>query len=276
MSLGIPRTYAGGQWQSNINATPSATPGVAVDAHASGNTKGAWVDLFSGATTTYDSYGFWLFPNDYSTAATITSTLLDIALGESSETIIVSNYQIGSRGTTAAGGLTGLWFPIFIPKGSKVTARCQSVVPGNTGFILIALESGSGGNAGQLFSGCEDIGTNTADSGGTAVTAGASGAETASPVNIGSTTGKNYGAIMLGICGNNTVMNAKTFHWELTVGGFTLAEWLVQFAANENMFGMFPPAPIRVSIPSGTQLVARGECSTTSPESQDISFYGFY
>lgn len=260
-------------WQSNLPATPLAGLPMTLTAHATPHEKGAWVTLVSSAT--YDSFGFWIVVAGSSTNATRTDMMLDVAIGPNQENIIVPEWLCGWRGNIAASPM-GLYFPIFIPKGSQVSARIQALITIDAVTCLFMLNGGLSGQSGPIFRGCDALGTVPASSIGTSHTPGNTGAESTA-ADIGSPTTKHYGAISLMVQGtmSNTNMTAIGYHWELVIGGQTICEWYTRCDGTEATLGPFPPTPFYTSIPSGTQLQIRAEASGTA-QAQDVAFYGYY
>lgn len=264
-----------GVWQSNLPATPSLTQwGTRLTASGTPHAKGSWATL---ATATYDVYGFWLCVNGTVSSATRTDAMLDIGIGTagSPENIIVPEWLCGWRALPATGGQFQ-YFPIFIPRGAIIQGRIQALIASDTADVLIFLNGGGSAQPGPLFSGCDAYGTAAASSIGTSHTPGNSGAES-TDANIGSTTSRAYGAVMLGLGGSlaQTTMTNIAYHWELTIGGVTICEWFAETHTTECQNGPFPPAPFYVTIPSGTQLQVQAEASGTAL-AQDVAFYCFY
>lgn len=269
MGLIVP-SIAQAAWQNNLPATPTVNAaGTTITAHASINTKGSYTELFS--ATTYDSYGFWLATNNSSANATDTSMLLDIAIGAAaSEVVIFPNYLCGYR--TGIGGM--IFVPLFIPKGSRVSARIQALISADDINVVMHLNGGRSGLGGSIFVGCDAYGVNTADSGGTAHTPGNTGTES-TDANVGSVLSRDYGAVLLGLGHSGTGLSANAVHWELTDGTNTLAEWWSQHQSTEQIFGPWPPVPFNMKLAGGTQLQIQAEASGTG-DANDVAFYCFY
>jgi hypothetical protein len=270
--LAISRVYGGGDWQNNLTATPSTTQvGTSLTTGATPNVKTAYTQLF--AATTYDVYGFWFYYSGSTLSANITNFLLDIAIGAGgSEQVILPDYQVGWAGV-ATTGMTGLFIPLFIPRGTRISMRAQSSLANDNVRILLFLNRGASGYIGQLFTNCDTYGANLANSGGTAHTAGNSGAES-TPATIGTTT-RPYGAVSLSVNGTTGTTTAVAYHWELMIGGTTQGEWHTVNTTAESVYGPFPQTPMYISIPASTALQIRGECSGTA-QSQEIAFHCFY
>lgn len=275
MPLAIHNEFQQAIRQSNLSATPSLTQwGRRLTASGTPHAKGSWATL---ATATYDVYGFWLGVNGVATAATRTDMMIDIGYGTASspENIIVPEFLCGWRSTPNLGALMQ-WFPIFIPKGAVIQGRIQALIASDTADVVVFLNGGASAMPGPLFSGCDAYGTNTAASTGTSHTPGNSGAES-TDANIGSTASKNYGAVMLMVQGtlSQTTQTNIAYHWELTIGGTTVAEWFVEGHTTEVVHGPFPPCPVFCSVPEGTQMQVQAEASGTA-QAYDVALYGFY
>lgn len=270
--LVFPNNYNAG-WTNNFVATPSTSTFTTVTASATPHTKGAYSTLI--ASTPHDSYGFWIAVYANQTAATDTSVLVDIALGAAaSEVDIISNYLAAARPSTIAnGGPYWVRIPLFIPAGARVSARIQALIVSETLAVGISTISGRSQVNGPIFTACDTYGANTADSGGTSHTPGNTGAES-TDATIGTAT-RDYGAILLALGTTLTTINNLAYHWELTDGTTTLAEWVSYTHTAEAIIGPYPAEPIGVRIASGTAMQIQAECSGTG-EAFDVALHGFY
>jgi hypothetical protein len=90
------------------------------------HTKGAWTEVIASADDDYD--GVIVMPfNNLSTNAR--QSLFDIGIGASgSEVVVVANSVAGATSTNGYGANRGeYYYPVSIPKGSRVAFRVQSV-----------------------------------------------------------------------------------------------------------------------------------------------------
>lgn len=232
-----------------------ATPGVNVGASASTNTKGAWVELV--AATAFDADALQVI---MAIPDVTTGHLLDIAIGGSgSEVVIVSNLLVSSVGRSS----TTFTFPILLPAGTRIAARCQSQTSSSMlrvrgllmrgGFLLPA----AGGTI-------ETIGAATADSGGTALDAGAAANTYGAWSQMTATTARDIDALQfrLGNAGNSAP-SASTCNFYLQVGfGGAGSEIPVldgySFATmTTGDMGRSPDVWYPVSIPAGSRVAAR-------------------
>jgi hypothetical protein len=262
-------------WDSNLTATPAANAGTTLTANSTINTKAtSYTTLI--ASSAYDAYGFWLLFTNSNSSTAASPQLCDIAIGGvGSEVIVVSNTQCGWQPGGTDGKSCGRFFPIFIPRGTRISARIQALISSDTVQCLIHLVGGQN-NICPVFAGCDAYGVDTANSRGTLHTPGSTGAESAD-ANIGSTLSRNYGAVAIEIgLGAQTVTTSGTvYHWELTDGTNTLCEWYTNSYTLESYWGPWPPAPYTISLKSGAQLQVQAECSGTAQQC-DVAFRCFY
>jgi hypothetical protein len=282
MGLIVPRGQTTTLYESNAQATPDvSTLGTAVSnpAGAAHTKNTSWTQLI--ASSAFDTSLVVIHIMTSTAAATDTSVLLDIGIGAAAaETTIIPNLLAGHAASLNGNGARHYIFPLYIPAGSRISARTQSVR--TTGGVTVFIELfGGAGSVGQNWVGQEvtAYGINTADSGGTAVTAGNSGAE-GTVVSIG-TTSRNHEALVIGCGGTNgtTVYNALAYYFDVGIDTASTA-WLVrdyyylQTATNEAMQQTTKVTlPIYASIPSGTVLAMGGECSGTA-QAIDFALYG--
>lgn len=267
-------------WLHNLTATPSTTnSGTRITTGGTAHVKTAYTQVF--ASTTYPAAGFWLLVNGTVLAASACHFLLDVAVGGAgSETVILPNYTAGWKGAHGIGAHC-MYIPLAIPVGSRVSIRAQSNLASDTIDVNLWLVPAGQVPANMSFLGCDTAGVILGNSSGTAVTAGNSGAE-GTAVQFTLTSGRRYGAVLLGIHGGNTALMALCYHFELlnrdSGGNFVvLGEYHLTTTTAEVLLGPFPCAPIYTTFqPDGSWNVAvRGECSGTS-QAMECVVYGFY
>ncbi|MCS6302369.1 MAG: hypothetical protein H8K07_01685 [Nitrospira sp.] len=268
--LGIARTYQAGGWGLPGSHGPSqGFYGPIITANATVHTKGAYAELV--AATTYDWYGFWISMSGVAVSATRTDMLLDVAIGGAgSEQVILPNLMAG---WTMGGSGNILYIPIYIPRGTRLSARCQAVVSGDQTGVMLWGMAGHSGLPGPLFSQADDYGTVLASSKGAAHTPGNGVLSTAT--NVGGTTSRIYGAVLLMVAPDTTTVTARGVTWNLVFGGQAYAEWFDLETAAEQLVGPLPPAPNFCSVPAGTQLQVQGT-SGGAGNAHTVILYGFY
>jgi hypothetical protein len=281
MPLMLPNAPQFSLYESNVPATPSANPGTQVNNPAgAANTKNTtWTELI--AATTFDALFVIVEVWASNSAATNTSTLLDIGIGAAAaESVIIPDLLAGYAVT--AGSTTGgrhYMLPLRIPSGSRISARTASVRTTGSVYVTIKLFGGPRHpDAWWVGNQVTAYGINTADSGGVQVTAGNSGAETATPVAIG-TTSSAHECLVLGVQGNITTINTLLYYFDVGIDTSSTS-WLVRdhfFLATSTNECMGPVGslwwPIFASVPSGSVLVVGGECSGTA-DALDFALYG--
>lgn len=121
--------------------TPTAPgAGTTITANATINTKGTTPTQLI-ASTANDSYGIQVHIHNNSTSNTATSTLLDIMTGAGgSEVVLIPDLMAGwALAVTTTNEWRTYTFPIFIPAGTRLSARSQSVVTSKTCSVAITL-----------------------------------------------------------------------------------------------------------------------------------------
>ena len=144
----------------------ASSAGITVTPSATANTKGSFVQLSAFTTADISAIHFTLYNSNFG------PYLLDIAIGAAgSEKVIVNNVALGSGDAVMSPGVS-IRLPLHIPKGSRISARCQS---GNASDSPISLGFQAFDGATTMMEGCagaDGIGAITTTSRGTAVTAG--------------------------------------------------------------------------------------------------------
>ena len=111
--------------------------GTLVTADSVIHTKGNWTELI--ASSGADAEGIYVKVVEVGTSATATSMLMDLGTGAlNSETVLLPDLLVGYAGNDVSIGRT-YFFPVSIPAGTRISARCQSVVSGRTGRVAVWL-----------------------------------------------------------------------------------------------------------------------------------------
>lgn len=114
--------------------------GTTITANATINTKGATPTQLI-ASTAADSYAIQVHVHNNATSNTNTATLLDIMRGGAgSETVLIPDLMAGwVHPVTTTNAWRTYTFPLFIPSGTRLSARSQSVVTAKTCSVAITL-----------------------------------------------------------------------------------------------------------------------------------------
>ena len=274
MGLVLPHAPQFSRYESNIQATPGVSLGTQVpnpdgDAHTKSTSPTQLI-----ASTTFDAVLVVVTISTSQAANTNTSTLTDIMIGASTEeAVIIPDLLSGfAGGAGVIGGTRHFIFPLRVPSGSRISARSQSVSGSSTStYVLVQLYGGPRDPA-AWWSGSQVIcyGADAANSCGTAFTPGNSGSE-GSAVSVG-TTSAGHECLVLGVGGlyTDAAYTALTYHFDVGIGASS-TEWLTtdRFIAQTNANEGIGCAgttwwPIFHPVPSGTEVMVRGECSGTS------------
>lgn len=280
MGLILPHAPQFSRFESNIQATPSNVVVGTTVSHPTGgaHTKDTtWTELI--AATGFDSGLVAVSVMGNTTSTQDSSTLLDIGIGAATEeSVIIPDLMAGWVATLPARYYT---FPLRIPAGSRLSARTQSVLTTGGVSVLVQLWGGpsdpDGWWAGQSVT-C--YGANAANSAGVKFTPGNAGAETATPVAVGTTT-SDHECLVLGIQGHPDDTGWATGVVHIDVGiDASGTSWLMQDAyvlatsSAENIGVSWTPwLPIWAHVPSGTSLVVGGEHSGTG-DALSAAIYG--
>jgi hypothetical protein len=263
MPLVLPPTF--GQVQIS-HFTASARDPITVTAGATAHTKGSWTQLIS--STTYDAYGIWIGIDGVHVSAAVSNYLVDIGVGPAgSEQVIIPNLNVWGADATAAGlNPHQFWFPVYIPAGSRIAARSQSVTASKTCRVMVMLDAvpwyGLWG-LGPVV----DYGTDLTTSSGTSVTPG-SGAF-GSWVQVGTTSRDHtFWTVSMDYL-NNAAVSSLTTLVEVGVGpsGAQRSLGVIRFRSTTSeqiAGGPFPLFLASLPVPSGTAVWARAASGATT------------
>jgi len=263
--------------ESNLTATPAAFRiGTNIVGSATIHTKGPYTTLI--AATAAQTQLVCIVISDTVTSAARTDTLVDIAIGAAgSERVVLPNLLAGWRGSARLSPLV-LTLPIRIPVGTRISARAQSIIASKGVGVAIWCYGGPNNPVWPVFTEAEAIGVTTASASmGTSVLPGTGAGVEGAWTNIGAVTTRDYDAIMPMVQGTmaTVVMTASGEHWEVGWGGTVFGEYYGGSDTGENSTGLFPPSPLFVPVPAGTQLQIRGETSLASaPQAHDLAILG--
>lgn len=191
--------------------TSTSSEGTTVTASASTHTKGNYAQLIS--STARDSYGITVLVNNVGTASVNSRMLVDIAIGAAaSEVVLIPNLLAGNAAPWAnvMGGGVLYHFPVFIPSGTRISARCQALISADTCAVYCWLHSyptTAGGWVGQRVTA---YGPNTSTSSGVAHTPGSSSAyATATQITASTTNPIRYMQVGIDTGTDTTAVNMR-------------------------------------------------------------------
>jgi hypothetical protein len=194
--------------------TPTAPgAGTTITANATPHTKTATPTQLI-ASTAADSYAIQVHVHNNATSNASTSTLLDIMTGGSgSEVVLIPDLMAGwVLPVTTTNEWRTYTFPIFIPAGTRLSARSQSVVASKTCSVAITLLNRPT-QLGFVGTRVTAYGVTSASSYGTLHTAGATSTygATAGQLTASSTNPIRY--MQIGIDCSNRTTNIDAYGW---------------------------------------------------------------
>jgi hypothetical protein len=264
--LQVSSTFGGGQ--------ATSTSGTSLTTGGTAHTLGAsFVELF--ASTTHDTH--WVTLGALATAAnnTRTDALLNIYKGANgSEVLLIENFPAGWSGTFDTNDWRFLRIPLFIPAGTRITAKAQALQTSKTVRVHMELE-GWGRAPSWTGRGVEILGAAPSSSIGTSVTPGT--ASEGSFTAIGTTT-YEWGFIAPLIQGtlSDTTSSNNNMAVDVGVGGSLyrgLENFMLGNVSNETGIMYSPGAFCR--IPAGTALQLRAQAGTDATPA-DMMILGVY
>jgi len=249
-----------GALESNVTGSSNdGRVGTTVTAGASIHTTGSWSTLIASSSAV--AAGVYIKVVGVVAANVSSSMLMDIGIGAvGAENVLIPNLLVGYAGPDQTMGAQ-YFFPVAIPSGSHISARCQSVIPSDTAEVAIWLVQDIQHLKGA--SSVEAIGVTSASSDGTVVTPG-SDVWSTSWTNLGSVS-SDVNCLIPGLDqAGDDLASAADDQWLLKLGYGTSAPgsggteidavWYFATTGNEQVRGVFPNTPIYADIPSGDNI----------------------
>jgi hypothetical protein len=269
------------QYESSQSANPTNSPGTTVNnPTGAANTKDTtWTTLI--ASTSFDAQMLIVHISGSATSSTDTSTLIDIGIGAAaSESVLVPDLLAGWAGAAAAlGGFPRhVILPLYVPAGSRLSARSQSVRTTGSTKVWVELLGGPRGADWWCGSEVKAYGITGASSRGTNVTQGGSSGE-GSWTSIG-TTSQDHKAVCLLVQGSNTdtTMQNAGQAWDVAIDttspAILMENFLTQTSTGEALGQLGIWLPVYADFVSGSVLAVRGSCTVATPDVIDVALYG--
>ena len=254
----------------------ATSKGTVATAAASLHTKGAFVELI--ASTTIECGFLTVFINGGSVAS---NYLVDIALGPATERVIIANLLIAPSHAIQAG--YAYQFPISIPAGTRISARCQQDKGAVSATIDVSLIlSDPSISSFPAFQRVETFGAiTTPTTEGTTLDPGATpNVKPATYTTLVAATAHAYRWLTLGF-GRDAVTTTASRRWLLDIAlgassseRIIMADIQVDYEATADM-----PAPLTfalpVSIPAGSRISGRVAVSEASATSRLLQVIGY-
>lgn len=240
---------------------------------ASADTKGTVVQVT--AATEFDAN--WMLIQFPRGANGTVNLLADILIGAATEQVIIPNLYVFAR--NANGGGPTYLFPIFVPKGSRISARCQSSAGSSTFDVAVTLISGTmiGGGAPPSF--VSAYGAVTASVGTLVDPTGLANVDSAWTEIVAATDRAHNWLAIAVRPGDGTITTATEWRLSIGIDAATEATLIpdIHLAADTTLD--FPATFVYclpVCIPSGSRLTARvrSTVTTAGDRSVNVKLYG--
>lgn len=265
----------GGSVIESGGANLATSGGTVVTSNASANTKGTWTELL--AATAYEANSFYIFLRGSTGSYDV---MYDIGIGAAaSEQVVVPNLTFTAIALRVA---AGVYIPLRVPKGSRISIRGQ-ISSGSSqtcALFTIYLIATSLLN-GEGFSRAVNMGANTADSGGTSVDPGGTINTKGSYSQLSAATVIEIGWLVICITGQaNTATTTNVGLVDIAIGGAGSEQVIIANLAYCVDAAIDSPEPqyygFPVSIPKGSRVAARAQCSTNDATDRliDINLIG--
>jgi hypothetical protein len=256
VQAGLAKTYG---------SVPATTQGATLTSGTS-NIKGSYVELT--AATENDAH--WVLVHLGNTSAGA-NFLVDISIGAATEQVIIPDmYVVGKSGGANMGSYL---FPVFIPAGSRLTARCQSNSASATIEVVVTLFSGTmlaGGSPPSIVSAygaiVASLGTNL-----DGVTANTDSAWT----QLTAATDRDHSWWCVGIrCGDGTLAGVNRWLLDIGIGAATEAEIVPDLFFTADTTSDLPYNPVLwfpYYVPAGSRITARVRSLTATDGDRDVN-----
>lgn len=257
--------------------TSGNTSGTVVTAPTTANTKtgAAWATLLPNPT---DTPGEGIALTMFNTSITITTRLIDIGIGASGSEKIIIPDLLYSNGIADIPSV--VYFPIRIPLGVRLAARMQAS-SGASSIILSAIVHSGVWSGVVPLSRAIGYGATLASSRGISVDAGATvNTKPATWTTLAASTTEPARGLVVGV-GNQILATRSAVTWLLDIGIGTagsekalIPNYLIRSNLSEMVTPNFSPF-FPVSIPAGSRISARCQCSSSTSPSRllDVMVY---
>lgn len=272
----LPIGYSGGSRVTGYGFNTGSTKGTTVTASASGDTKGSWTQLT--ASTDFDAN--WIivqFPyNEWGGDP----FLVDIGIGGSgSEQVIIPDLQVYAA-TPSPYVNDRYMFPVFIPRGSRLSARCQENFA-SSAYLDVAVQLIAGNATAAGVASLVSAYGSTTNSQGTTVDPGGSANTKGSWVQITAATTRSHNWLTFAAMNYDGFFSAS-LRWlvDIGIGGSGSEQVLIpNLALCGTALNDMPERQVQgfpVSVPAGERLAVRAQCSATTAGDRvlQVKLYG--
>ncbi len=282
MTLLAPRDFT------TLGSTTNIAP-TTVTADSTANTKGAWAEIISETDYDFDIFYIAVHHQDTRVSATDTSMLLDIgydASGGTSYSVVLSNLLAGYANVGNDGEYSrNFSCPVYIPRGSAIAARCQSVISSDTVLVGASIYGGTPPlqplqNHGLVVT--YGVTESSASAGTTLPENSPAHTESAWQEITAATTHPHRG-LAIGVQGANTSLNIARFVFDVATGASSSEVMLLENFAwfssrSDERVAIRGPGIgwlVTTPIPEGTRLAVRAQASSTVTDNLEVALYGW-
>lgn len=278
MTLLLPAPPAFGYAITNEDSPTGGAFGATVTASASTNTKGSWTAIH--ATISYDLYVHTINFTEVATSLSSSRLFVDLGIGPDAAnvTVVAENLVADNAAPHTQGGRVYHGFPLYIPSGTQLWARCQANTASDT--VRVQVSSWGAPDHPESFpkiSFIEALGESLGTTTGTAITAGATGT-LGTATSMGSFT-NDVCAVSMAIGSDDSSLTAVNYLGAVATDATATVQELGIACDHKNLSTVEAvrsnATPIWCDIPSGQTVSARISCTGTSDSTMWAILYGF-
>ncbi len=255
----------------NVAGTPIVSSGTT-------DTKGSWIELETAAGNTFTSSRIIISITQHG-SATESRYLVDIGIGGSGSEVAIANNLLANTSLVSSGSNSFIFdFPIEIPTGTRIVARCQSSTSSAAiEMTIIRLPPSFRGES--PFGNVASIGADTANTAGVTVARTTAGTFGSWVEMTASLTDGIYGFIVSSIRDAGSYSSAVGVTYEVGVGSAGNEEtifsgWITTQSNTESMWATTTPF-IGVAISAGSRIAIRAAGSSANTDLDlDYVIYG--
>ena len=260
-----------------VGAFAGSSQGTEVDASASNNTKGSWVQLV--ASTTYDACMMRVMVQYAPPVSTASTGAIDIGIGSSGNEIVLVPNLICLASSAA---LNVNWYdiPVVIPSGTRIAARSQAST-GTGGFFAVSVTLLDGAFT-QIegYSGVDAVGFSAGTTLGASVNPGGSINTKGSYTQLVASSNFSYAGFLLGFDLQNVSPAQSGWLLDIAIGTGGQEQIILPNVAlwSDTASKLVKPsnaAFLPIPIPVGTRMAARCSCQAAS-QLLGVTLYGVY
>ncbi len=265
-----------------VGQAAATTLGTQVTGSGTANTKGSWTQILPALT--FDAFYIYITALNTVASATDTSLLLDVGIdpaGGTSYIVVVPNILFGFSFDVDQ-MRQDFAIPVYMPTGSTVAARIQSVITSETTDVAFQVVGGiPSDNPFPPVGLIVDYGTNTSDSGGVAGSNADANTKSAW-VEITPATTHPHRGIGFAKQGNTDAMSSSNWFADIGIGSagsevVLIGDLYWKTTTSEKVGGSFPPGGlVAAQVPEGSRLAVRTQTEDTNVNSAiDVALYGW-